>query len=79
MCEKFHFENDFKLKLIQSFSKDHLVKHEVAYQKCISDSRKLQGSVEEKDRHFLNCHNNILRNLKENVANELELRARELF
>ena len=78
-CEKFHHDNDFKLKLIKSFSKDHLVKHEVAYQKCIADSRKLQGTVEDKDRHFLACHDSILKNLRENVANELELRARQLF
>ena len=45
-CETFHHENDFKLKLIESFAADHLVKHKVLYQKCISDSRDLAGSVE---------------------------------
>eukprot|EP00997_Jenningsia_sp_PLL12_P010696 NODE_8030_length_427_cov_57.113757_g7170_i0.p2 GENE.NODE_8030_length_427_cov_57.113757_g7170_i0~~NODE_8030_length_427_cov_57.113757_g7170_i0.p2 ORF type:complete len:56 (-),score=12.59 NODE_8030_length_427_cov_57.113757_g7170_i0:52-219(-) len=30
-CEQFHYENDYKLKILESFADDHLVKHQVAY------------------------------------------------
>jgi hypothetical protein len=79
MCEKFHFENDYKLKMIETFAADHLVKHQVAYLNCKTDAESLRGSVEDKDRHYLACHDKWTKNLRENVSQELEARARQML
>ena len=34
ICQKFHFENDYKLNAIGSFWRDHVSKHIKDYQKC---------------------------------------------
>ena len=34
-CEKFHYENDYKLKNLSSFWKDHIPKHIRGYQGCV--------------------------------------------
>ena len=36
-------------------------------------------SNEEKDRAFLTCHNNWISNLKSNVSDDLEIKARTMF
>ena len=35
-CEKFHYDNDYKLKIMGSFWKDHIPKHVKAYQSCLN-------------------------------------------
>ena len=80
-CEKFVRANDFKMNLIQNFAKDHLVKHQLAYDaECInSDEMKALGSVVEKDRAYVYCHNHFLRRLRQDVLPDLEEKARDLF
>jgi len=80
MCEKFHYDNDFKLNLLKNFFGDHMMKHIADYESCwTNEDFKRSTSVAEKDRKFVDCHNRWIDNLRNNVAFELELRARELF
>ena len=79
-CEKFHYENDFKLGIIDSFFSDHIVKHLANYEQCWANKNFLSlKTVAEKDRSFLECHKKWIRSLKEEVPNELEFRARNLL
>ena len=79
-CEQFHYKNDFKLNLINSFVADHMDKHLQAYQSCWQNpSFEALPSNEDKDRAFLACHKQWTRNLKENVQPELELKALQNF
>ena len=50
-CERFTFDNDFKLNQINNFWMDHISKHVRDYQRCVSVSDG-QGSVADKDRAF---------------------------
>ena len=78
MCSKFHFDNDYKMKAIDSFWNDHFPKHFQAYKRC---SEGLEGatSVGEKDKAYADCHNDWMRDFKENQSQSLELRARTLL
>ena len=79
-CHDFYERNDFKLNLLKSFVRDHMAKHFVSYEKCYSgDAFEALGSPEEKDREFLACHNKWISNLKTNVSQDLEVKARQLF
>ena len=72
---------DYKTNLLNSFVRDHLVKHEIAYDATCVKGSEMQGlkSMAEKDRHYQECHNSFVRRLKQDVSQELELKARELF
>ena len=79
-CHDFYERNDFKLNLLKSFVRDHMAKHFVSYEQCYSgDAFEALPTPEEKDREFLQCHNRWISNLKTNVSQDLELKARELF
>ena len=75
-CEEFYFKNDFKLNLLNSFVSDHMTKHPQEYESCWQNPsfEALPNNVE-KDRAYLACHKKWIRNLKENVQPELELKA----
>ena len=80
MCEEYHYSKDFKLKLIGSYFRDHLVRHLADYEKCYNtEAFQHLPSAAEKDRAFLDCHNRWNRNLKEQVSLELDVKARSLF
>ena len=81
MCEDFHYTNDFKLNVIGSFFKDHLSKHLVDFEdNCVVGSA-IAGlsSNEAKDRAFLKCKDSWISNFRDNVSQDLELKARTLL
>eukprot|EP00347_Sterkiella_histriomuscorum_P019099 403342950 len=79
-CQDFHLNNDFKLKIINSFFSDHVGKHVNEYQSCWQNPQfESLKSIEAKDKSFLECHNRWTRNIKENVEQELQARARQLL
>ena len=79
-CHEFYEKNDFKLNLLQSFVRDHMTKHFLSYEKCYSGAAfEALPSVEEKDRAFLACHDKWIRDLKSDVAYELDVKARSIF
>ena len=79
-CEDFIYKNDFKLNMINRFVADHLPKQLNAYQDCISgEHMKSLNDHVEKDRAFLKCHNDWVRNVKDNFSQELEVKARTLL
>ena len=65
VCESFHFKNDYKVKQINSFWADHVSKHVKAYQKCYEGLHNLE-TVAQKDRAFADCHNDWVRDFKQN-------------
>ena len=80
MCEEFYRKNDFKLNILGSFVKDHMVKHIIDLQDCVSgDSISKLATHEEKDRAFLECRSKWTQNLRDNVSQELEMKARTLL
>ena len=79
-CEKFLYENDYKLNLLKSFTTDHLVRHLKEYNQCYNNEAfNSLKTNEAKDRVFLECHNNWVRNLNINLSQDLEIKARQLF
>ena len=81
MCEQFTQKNDFKLNLLSTFFSDHITKHMIDFEdNCVvgPDITSLSTN-EDKDRAFLKCKENWMRNLKDNVSQELELKARSLL
>ena len=79
-CEEFHYKNDYKLNIMSSFFNDHVVKHLNEYESCWKNAEfENLKTNEEKDRSFLDCHNRWVRNMRENISQELEVRVRELF
>ena len=57
-----------------------MTKHYRAYEKCYSGAAfESLSTMEDKDRAFLACHDKWLRNLKNDVAFELDVKARQLF
>ena len=79
-CEDFYKKNDFKLNLLKGFVRDHMTKHLQTYEKCYTgDAFDTLPSNEQKDREFLACHNDWISNLKNNVALELDMKARDVF
>ena len=79
-CERFYIENDFKLNLLGSFVRDHMVSHIKAHEKCYSGAAfEALATNEDKDRAFEACHSKWISNLKNEVAFDLEVKARQLF
>ena len=80
-CEAFVKDKDFKLKMLASFAQDHLMKHRMAYEAECHASPEFNRlpTIEEKDRHYAYCHTHFLRRLKQDVSQELEVKAREVF
>ena len=79
-CEEFYYKNDFKLNMLNTFVSDFMGKHLQEYQACWQNpSFESLKTNEEKDRVYLACHKQWIRNLKENVAPELEARALQSF
>ena len=77
-CEKFMYENDFKLGMIKNFYKDHISKHVLSHSTCLH-AAKAMDSVADKDKAFADCHNTWVRDFKENQSQDLEARARSLI
>ena len=76
-CQKFLIDQDYKLNLIKSFTADHLVRHINAHESCYTnDVFASLKKNEDKDRVFVECHNHWIKNLNENVSQELEVKAR---
>lgn len=68
-CEEFHYKNDYKLNLLNSFFNDHVVKHLQEYETCWKNEEfEKFKSNEAKDRAFLQCHKDWIKNLHNNVA-----------
>ena len=79
-CEEFYYVNDFKLNMMESFVSDFMTRHLLEYQACWQNPKfEALQTNEEKDREYLACHKQWIRNLKENVSQELELKARQSF
>ena len=79
-CEQHYYNNDFKLNLLESFVQESMVPHLREYQGCFTEPAFTRAATaEEKDRVFLACHNRWTSNLRTNVSQELEVKARELF
>ena len=64
-CEKFHFENDYKMNAITNFWKDHISKHIKDHNKCMG-ALDAHSTVAAKDRAYADCHNGWLRDFKIN-------------
>ena len=80
ICEKFHFDNDYKLNAIKTFWRDHIPKHLNAYQSCADQATSLEdATILEKEQVFADCHNAWVRDFKDNKVYEMELRARDLL
>ncbi len=78
-CESFHLQNDYKLGLLQSFTKDHLWKHSLSHETCWKNGRFEALDRIEKDREFVKCHEKWVSNMREKVVPDLEQRAKEPF
>ena len=80
MCEKYHMKNDYKLSMINNFVADHMVKHLKTWNNC-SAGAVFDGQKDnvDKDRMFVECHHRWVKNLKEEVAFELDSKARQLL
>ena len=74
-------ENDYKTNLLRSFVKDHTGRHALQYEAdCIySPELKALPTLADKDRFYVECHRNFLKNLRENVSQDLEVKARQVF
>ena len=80
MCEKFHYDNDYKSNQIKSFWEDHISKHLRGYGTCEDGAKQMQdATVLEKETYFADCHNAWIRDFKDQKHFELEVRARELL
>ena len=61
-CEQYHFENDYKLGLLNSFTKDHIWKYMVDYKNCTrSQEFKSLDNIVEKDRAYQKCHDKFMK------------------
>ncbi len=79
-CEEFHYKNDYKLNILNSFFNDHIVKHLNEYEKCWkSPEFDRLNKIEDKDLAFLECHERWVNNLRNNIVPDLEIRAKELL
>jgi hypothetical protein len=68
------------MKILDSFFSDHIVKHLKSYERCWNnnDFERLTSN-EDKDRAFLECHENWISSIKGTVRGELETRVRDLL
>ena len=79
-CEEFHRNNDYKLNLLNNFSRDHLWKHAIEYERCYKTFELSQMANDiDRDRSFLACHNKWIDNIESKVKGDLIQRATELF
>ena len=78
ICENFLYSNDFKVNAIKNFFSDNTVRHVKEYMAC-QDDEQVQGqpSLLGKERAFMQCHNEWIKNFKNNTVYELEERARK--
>ena len=67
MCQNFHIENDYKLKIMDGFWKDHIPKHVKGYQSCMNGIDKIE-TVVEKDKAFADCHKQWMKDWKQNKS-----------
>ena len=66
--------------MLGSFVRDHMVSHIKAHEKCYSGAAfEALATNEDKDRAFEACHSKWISNLKNEVAFDLEVKARQLF
>ena len=77
-CEDYVMKKDYKLKALNNFWYDHKSKHIIAHNNCINHTKGLK-SVAEMDKAYADCHNDWLKDFKNNQSQELETRARNLF
>ena len=79
-CEKFLVENDYKLSAINQFFYKNTIRHVKAYNKCLELTENDDlSSMAEKDKVYLQCHNDWVRNFKQEVVPDLETRAVQLL
>ena len=79
-CEGYHLEKDYKLNLMKSFVRDHMVRHSTEYAQCYtSEQFQALDDVAAKDEHFLDCHNRWIRRMREEVTPDLEEKAAKMF
>ena len=79
-CENFLFKNDFKLNAINNFFSENTIRHVKAHQTCLSAAQGPHFStVAEKDKAYQQCHNDWVRDFKNEKVFELEVRARQLL
>ena len=68
------------MNVLKSFFNDHIIKHLDEYESCWkNDEFEKFKTNEDKDRSFLKCHKDWIKDLQQNVNDSLEVRARELF
>ena len=68
------------MNLIDSFWRDHAAKHVISHKSCLTEIGLDQvDTIAEKDKAYADCHNNWIKDFKNNQSNELEARARMMF
>lgn len=79
-CEEYMYEKDYKLNLMKSFFRDHMVRHSNEYAQCFqSEQFQSLTDMAAKDEYFLDCHNRWMRKMKEEVRPDLEEKAARIF
>ena len=79
-CEEYHMDNDYKLNLLNSFTRDHVWKYMVEYNNCYNNSEfNSIADPTEKDRAYLKCHEDFMKQWDGQIQKELHTRAKELF
>ena len=60
-------KKDYKLKALNTFWYDHKSKHIIAHNKCLDHTKGLE-TVAEKDKAYSDCHNDWLKDFKNNQS-----------
>uniref|UniRef100_A0A7S3CWM8 Uncharacterized protein n=1 Tax=Strombidium rassoulzadegani TaxID=1082188 RepID=A0A7S3CWM8_9SPIT len=80
VCETFLYDNDFKLKALNNFYSENTVRHVKEYMACRNDPQVLeQNTLVGKEKAYMQCHNEWVKNFKSNTVYELEERARKFL
>ena len=74
------YENDYKLGLLNNYTRDHSWKYMLDYKNCTrTDEFKSLPSLVEKDRVYQECHEKFMNQWKDRIVPELSERAKQLF
>ena len=78
--DEYHFDNDYKLGIINNFTNDHIWKYQVDYDNCTkSDEFKSLSTTLEKDQVYQACHDKFMQQWEEGIKSDLSARAKEVF
>ena len=78
--EEYHVNNDYKLGILNNFTKDYIWRYMLDYQNCTrTDEFKSLPTTVEKDHVYLTCHNKFMEQWKGGIQEELSAKAKEIF